>query len=180
MYGSHTRLHFFPLHSIQLSTSIISRCMTIYSHMKCPLCTARTEVYNSRPSHESTQTWRRRICAQCKSCFTTREKIDWNGSIKVGYNDQVMPYNRDRLLLSIVRASNGTNLAPEMISELTDSIEIALARVLSKAGRCNVHDITNTAITVLASHNTHLALQYVQHVYNNQPPLSLIKQLVGS
>ncbi len=153
--------------------------MTIYSHMKCPFCYNKTEIYNSRASHKSTQTWRRRTCTSCNKGFTTREKIDWSGQITVREDKQVTPYSRDRLLLSVVRASEDAMLAPEMVIELVDSIEIALQSAFTAQAGIETTTITKTATAILSRHNTHVALRYVQHVYNNKPPLELVRQLMA-
>lgn len=154
--------------------------MTIYSHMNCPFCQSSTQVYNSRRSHNSTQTWRRRRCRTCKKSFTTRERVDFSGSVLVSKKDKKRPYSRDRLFLSIVKASNNLELPPEMLSELTDSIE-------QKLQACDFfnHDIQDheliieASAMVLSQYDKNLAIQYINNVYTNKPPLEIITKLLS-
>lgn len=162
-----------------LSTSILFRCMTICSHMTCPFCSTKTKIYNSRSTHSKTQTWRRHRCSTCNGKFTTREKIDWSGSIAVITSDGTAEYSRERLLLSLAKASNGLPLPPEMLSELCDSIE----HQLQSSGFFATTEqpaslIIEAATTVLHRYSPNFALQYVNVVYSNQPPLELVKRLV--
>lgn len=70
-------------------------------------------------------------------------------------------------------------LAPEMVTELVDSVEIALQSAFSAQAVIETTTITQTATAILSRHNTHVALRYVQHVYNNKPPLELVRQLMA-
>lgn len=170
-----------PHNSTILSTSILLRCMTIYSHMICPFCNNKTRIYNSRSTHAKTQTWRRHRCISCTRTFTTREKIDWSGATTVTDPDGSSQYSRERLLLSLARASSKLTLPPEMLAELCDSIELELQQSGFFTDRDQPSElITQSATLVLKRYNPHLALQYVNIVYRNQPPLELIKQLVNA
>lgn len=155
--------------------------MTICSHMKCPFCSKNTKVYNSRSTHYSTQTWRRRQCLNCNKSFTTKEKVDWTGLISIRTPDDTSEYNHERLQLSIIRASDRINLPTDMITELTDSIELALrANGFFNTQEQDSSVITTTATTVIQRYNRNMALQYVNHVYSNQPPHELVKSLIES
>ena len=147
--------------------------------MKCPFCQSKTRIYNSRSSHQATQTWRRRQCLYCKKAFTTREKVDFNGVVTVrSLHDSEAPYNRERLLLSLAHAGDKLNLAPETVVELTDSIELALKdKQFFARSPQEAKTIVSIATTILLRYNTNLALQYVNLVYSNKPPLELIRQI---
>lgn len=148
--------------------------------MICPFCQQRTRIYNSRSTHNKTQTWRRHQCRTCGKTFTTREKIDWTGQTIVITPSGKAPYERERLLMSIVRASKHINTPPSMMTELTDSIEQELQKGSFFTGNSQSCDlIVTTATTVLARYNTHMALQYVTQVFNNKPPLELIRALTN-
>lgn len=173
-------LLYYPQLFTYLSTSILLRCMTICSHMKCPFCNASTKVYNSRSSHQSTQKWRRRQCLDCNKSFTTREKVDYTGIVSVRSTDnKVSPYSREKLLLSIVRASTNLDLPPEALTELTDSIELTLKQIafFTRATQ-DSNTIIESAIIVLKRYNKNLAVQYLNQVYRNNPPLATLKQLL--
>ena len=147
--------------------------------MKCPFCNNKTEVYNSRRSHQATQTWRRRRCLTCNKSFTTREKVDFNGIVQVKNGDSREPYSRERLLLSIVRASDKLNLPLHMLLELTDSVELELKNhQFFEKNTQKVTMISEVTMTLLARYNRNLALQYLHNVYKNQPPIELVKQIV--
>ena len=146
--------------------------------MKCPFCNSKTNIYNSRPSHQGTQTWRRHVCTTCKRTFTTREKIDWTGSTKVKTASGTSPYSRERLLLSIAKAGEMLDLQPAMLAELCDSIE----QELQHQGFFNENQqkasiIIETSTSVLVRYDQNLALQYINHVYASKPPLELVQRL---
>ena len=148
--------------------------------MICPYCNNGTKIYNSRSVQEKTQTWRRHRCQKCLKCFTTKERIDWNGTVYVKAKSSTIPYSRERLLLSLLHAS--INLAPPLgaLSDLTDTVE----RELQKQGffsspTQSTQTIIQVTTNVLHRYDPNMALQYVNNVYSNKPPLELIKQLVA-
>ncbi len=155
--------------------------MTICSHMKCPFCANKTKIYNSRATQGKTQTWRRHQCLTCNQTFTTKERIDWTGKVRVQSTKGTQPYSRERLLLSIVRATTNQTFPSGAISDLTDTIELELQKNSFFVGKNQPAEIiTHVSTTVIHRYNPNLALQYVNQVYRNKPPLELIKQLFGS
>lgn len=149
--------------------------------MVCPFCTSETKIYNSRGTHGKTQTWRRHRCKQCQTSFTTREKIDWNGSVSVKTvaEASTTPYDRDRLFTSLLRASDGITLPPGTLSSLCDTIEYQLQKQhFFQSDSSSANDIISTATSVLRRFNPNLALQYVNNVYRHQPPGELIRQIM--
>lgn len=172
---------FNPQDKSSLSTSILLRCMTICSHMKCPFCNQKTKVYNSRSSHQSTQTWRRRQCLSCNKAFTTREKIDFNGLVTVRSvdNPEGSPYSTERLLLSLVRASAQTNVPSTMITELIDSIQLELKKQrFFETAPQDADEITATATAVIARYDINIALAYLHAVHKGSPPVDILKSIV--
>lgn len=149
--------------------------------MQCPFCSAKTKVYNSRRSHQATQTWRRRQCLSCSKAFTTREKVDFNGITTVRDGNDLQPYSRERLLLSIIKASQALSLAPEMPAELTDSIELKLQKAhhfdIAELDSGTIAEIT---LEVLISFNANLALQYANNIHDHQPPRALIQRILAT
>ncbi len=90
-------------------------------------------------------------------------------------------YSKERLLLSLAKASDNLHIKPAMLSELCDSIEAEL----QNSGFFNdPHQdsdlITHASTTVLHRYKPNLALQYINNVYRNNPPLELIKHLLGA
>lgn len=154
--------------------------MTICSYMICPFCNNRTRIYNSRSTHQHTQTWRRHRCVACSKTFTTKEKVEWTGKVEVSTPDGTSPYSRERLLLSVSRASNNLTVLPETLSELTDSVELMLQK--NHFFEAEIQEsliIVDAAVHTLKRFEPNLALQYVNQVYNNKPPLLLVKQILG-
>lgn len=155
--------------------------MTTYSHMRCPFCSSATKVYNSRSSHSSTQTWRRRKCLTCNRPFTTREKVDFNGTVTVLSHNEKKPYSRERLILSLVSASKNLDLPSEMLSELTDSIELTLnSQHFFESESQEAGMITTVAITVLSRYDKNLAIQYINNVYSHKPPLAILSSVLNT
>jgi transcriptional regulator NrdR family protein len=148
--------------------------------MICPFCSHKTRIYNSRSIQHATQTWRRHQCTSCHACFTTKERIDWTGSTTVVSSTEAAPYSRERLLLSICHAGQSLDLTPSAYADITDSVEQLLQKnrfFETESQEAGI--ITQTTTEVLARFNTHMALRYVNNVYNNNPPLALIQRLAG-
>lgn len=155
--------------------------MTIYSHMICPFCNSTTKIYNSRSTHKKTQTWRRHTCTACRRNFTTRERVDWTGATTVTTPDGSSGYSKERLLLSLAKASNNLPVKPAMLAELCDSIEIELQHQGFFAGSTQDSElITQAAVVILHRYDPNLALQYINVIYRNNPPLEFIKHLLDA
>jgi len=93
--------------------------------MKCPFCGSKSlKTTNSRPTHSSTQTWRRKSCKSCQSIITTYEKTDmgWLG-INDALTSQMMPYRRAVLYKSILDSFGDDELAKIDIENVIDSVE---------------------------------------------------------
>ncbi len=92
--------------------------------MKCPYCSSKkTEVFNSRSTQSSSQIWRRRRCLDCDKAMTSYERIDLKAVLKITDNSQKeQPYNRTRLLLSVVRAFENTDYLKD-IDSILDTAE---------------------------------------------------------
>lgn len=93
--------------------------------MKCPFCGSKSlKTTNSRPTHSSTQTWRRKSCKSCQSIITTYEKTDmgWLG-INDALTSQMMSYRRAVLYKSILDSFGDDELAKIDIENVIDSVE---------------------------------------------------------
>lgn len=154
--------------------------MTICSHMICPFCESKTRIYNSRSTQSNTQTWRRHRCTACSRTFTTKERIDWTERIQISSKDVITPYSRERLLLSLIRASNNLVLPSGALTDLTDTIELELQNNEFFSDKLQEAElITQVSTTVIHRYDPNLALQYVNMVYRNKPPLKLLKRLIA-
>lgn len=148
--------------------------------MKCPFCQQETKVYNSRATHQETQTWRRRQCLECHKAFTTREKVDLNGTVKVHTPGETAPYSQERLLLSLVRASDKLALPPGMLTELADSVELELQnKGFFEHSPQEAALIIEATTAVFHRYDQNLALLYVTNVYKNKPPEEVVRRLLA-
>lgn len=95
-------------------------------------------------------------------------------------SDSSDKYSRERLLLSLVRSSNNLSLPTGGLSDLCDTVELELQKqgFFNKSPQ-HAESITTTVMTVLHRYNQNMAIQYINSVYRNQPPLELIKQLAA-
>lgn len=147
--------------------------------MICPFCQSKTKIYNSRSTHGKTQTWRRHRCEQHGHTFTTRETVDLTGATTVLSDGKAVPYNPERLLISLVRAADNLTLQPGTLNELAISIELSL----QTDGFFTQTDqpaelITTAATSVLRRYSPNMALQYVNNVHRNNPPLEVVQAIV--
>lgn len=127
--------------------------------MVCLYCGAKTQVTNSRPSRRLNQTWRRRGCDKCGAIFTTRETIDYAGSIVVKHAALIEPFDRDILLLSLVN-SLGHRMSPVADARaLVDTIMQKLVKA-AQNGSMKASDITAVTSAVLARFDSLAAAHY--------------------
>lgn len=149
--------------------------------MKCPFCHQDTNVYNSRLTSQQQQVWRRRRCTSCNRTFSTKERVDWTGTIKVASTSkkQAIPYSRDRLQMSVARACRPLLAQYGSVSEICDSIEYKLQQTgfFSNSPQPS-ETIAAHATDVLRAYNPAYAVQYVQYVYRDDPPLELLRELL--
>ena len=73
--------------------------------MRCPFCGKEdTQVKDSRASEDGATIRRRRSCTSCGSRFTTFERIQLRDLIVVKRNGKKNPFDRDKLLKSMLMA----------------------------------------------------------------------------
>ena len=73
--------------------------------MRCPFCGKDdTQVKDSRASEDGATIRRRRSCTSCGSRFTTFERIQLRDLIVVKRNGKKIPFDRDKLLKSMLMA----------------------------------------------------------------------------
>ncbi len=108
--------------------------------MRCPFCGHNdTQVKDSRPAEENAAIRRRRACPECGSRFTTFERVQLRELTVLKSGGQRVPFDRDKLLRSILIATRRRPVEPERIDRVVNGIqrrlessgenEIATARI---------------------------------------------------
>ena len=147
--------------------------------MKCPFCSAKTKIYNSRSSTTKHETWRRHRCIHCDHSFTSRENIDWNGAIRITSSNSTSDYAHGTLLGSIISATIAASILPDIAVALADTVEQALVeRACFTEPVQNSQIIKDVCISVLSRYDKHLAIHYSNVVYDSKPPQSVLKSIL--
>ena len=91
--------------------------------MRCPFCGHDdTQVKDSRPTEDNSAIRRRRFCPACGSRFTTFERVQLRELIVVKKNGQRAPFDRDKLLRSIMIAVRKRPIGEERVERIVNSI----------------------------------------------------------
>ncbi len=91
--------------------------------MRCPFCGHDdTQVKDSRPTEDNSAIRRRRFCPACGSRFTTFERVQLRELIVVKKNGQRAPFDRDKLLRSIMIAVRKRPISEERVERIVNSI----------------------------------------------------------
>jgi transcriptional repressor NrdR len=91
--------------------------------MRCPFCGHDdTQVKDSRPTDDNSAIRRRRFCPQCGSRFTTFERVQLRELTVVKKNGQRMPFDRDKLMRSILIAVRKRPVSEERVERVVNSI----------------------------------------------------------
>lgn len=133
--------------------------------MVCPFCLyAKTRITNSRPTSRPNQTWRRHACPNCKQSFTTRETIDLEAIVTVlpKKSRSAVPYQKSKLLFSLLRACDHRNDNEHTAFWLADTIEQQLLHKVAQNGTTiSTKDIYHTATQVLQHFDQVAHIKYV-------------------
>lgn len=90
--------------------------------MTCPNCHQPTRVSNSRQQAAGFSTWRRRVCLQCQTAFTTSEQILPESIIKCQASDGTLtPLQAQDIYLSVYHALKGLENASTAAHSLTQT-----------------------------------------------------------
>jgi transcriptional regulator NrdR family protein len=128
--------------------------------MVCTYCGSKTSVTNSRLQKRSNNVWRRRQCKACGAIFSTLEQVDYEKTWVVQYSDGTLsPFMRDKLLLSIYKASQHRPTAMHDAIGLTDTIISKLDTDIEN-GSLQIKDLTKAAHTVLRRFDQPAAISY--------------------
>lgn len=94
--------------------------------MKCPYChSLQLSTVNSRPTNSDTQTWRRKVCANCNEIFTTHEIIDLSHLVVIKKSGKKEKFSHAKLFSGIYGASigyKGPN-REEVVDRITSEVE---------------------------------------------------------
>ncbi len=91
--------------------------------MRCPFCGHDdTQVKDSRPTEDNSAIRRRRFCPGCGSRFTTFERIQLRELTILKKGGQRVPFDRDKLLRSILISTRKRPVEPERIDRMISGI----------------------------------------------------------
>ena len=91
--------------------------------MRCPFCSHDdTQVKDSRPSEDNAAIRRRRLCPACGGRFTTFERIQLRELTVVKKTGQRVPFDRDKLMRSILIATRKRPVEHERIERMVSGI----------------------------------------------------------
>lgn len=101
--------------------------------MKCPYCGyTESKVVDSRSTEDDSRIRRRRECLQCEKRFTTYEYVEGVPLIVIKKNMYTEPFDREKLLNSMMRACKKSEIDIQALERAVDEIE---ARLLNSGSR---------------------------------------------
>ena len=91
--------------------------------MRCPFCGKDdTQVKDSRASDDGGSIRRRRLCTSCGSRFTTFERIQLRDLTVIKRNGKKIPFDRDKLLKSMLMALRKRQTEEDAIERAVNGI----------------------------------------------------------
>lgn len=91
--------------------------------MRCPYCgSLDTQVKDSRPSEDNAAIRRRRVCTDCGGRFTTFERVQLRELTVVKRSGRRVPFDREKLMRSIMVAVRKRPVEEERIERLVNGI----------------------------------------------------------
>jgi transcriptional repressor NrdR len=107
--------------------------------MRCPFCgDPDTQVKDSRPAEEGNAIRRRRLCGHCGARFTTFERVQLRELSVLKKGGRRAPFDRDKLMRSVLLAVQKRNLPPERIEQMVSGI----VRRLESTGETDIESKT--------------------------------------
>jgi transcriptional repressor NrdR len=95
--------------------------------MRCPYCLyERTKVLDKRDIQEVDAIRRRRSCLKCGKRFTTYERIEMTGFAVVKKDGKRESFNRDKLVIGLLKACEKRPISREQIDRVINEIEAEL------------------------------------------------------
>lgn len=93
--------------------------------MLCPYCKhEETKVLDKRETPDLKSTRRRRSCLKCEKRFTTYEHIDLAPLTVIKKQNIRVNFNREKLISSMLKATEKRHITREQIENLADDIEM--------------------------------------------------------
>ncbi len=97
--------------------------------MRCPACGhGEDKVIDSRSTKEGRAIRRRRECQGCGHRYTTYEYVENASFMVVKKDGKREPFNREKIFQGIAKACEKRPIAPAVLEELVDRIELDLQR----------------------------------------------------
>ncbi len=107
--------------------------------MKCPFCSnPDSKVIDSRPADDGARIRRRRVCPTCGRRFTTYEAIETAPVLVVKRDGSRQPFDRNKLILGMLRACAKRHVDSAVIERAVDEIEMSLVNSFIKEVPSNV------------------------------------------
>ena len=101
--------------------------------MKCPFCgDQESKVVDSRHSEDGLSIRRRRECLNCQRRFTTYEVVESLPIIVVKKNGSRQPFDRNKILNSMMRAFDKRKVSVEELERITTEIEQTIQNTLER------------------------------------------------
>lgn len=101
--------------------------------MKCPFCgDQESKVVDSRHSEDGLSIRRRRECLNCQRRFTTYEVVESLPIIVVKKNGSRQPFDRNKILNSMMRAFDKRKVSVEELDRITTEIEQTIQNTLER------------------------------------------------
>ena len=101
--------------------------------MKCPFCGYQeSKVVDSRHSEDGLSIRRRRECLKCQHRFTTYEMVESLPVIVVKRDGSRQPFDRNKVLNSMVRAFDKRHVSIEVLDRITTEIEQTIQNSLER------------------------------------------------
>ena len=92
--------------------------------MKCPYCGFNeSKVIDSRPTEDDEKIRRRRECLSCGKRFTTYEIVETTPLMVIKKDHSRQIFDREKLMLGIIRACDKRPVTSEMIIGVVDRLE---------------------------------------------------------
>lgn len=101
--------------------------------MKCPFCgDQESKVVDSRHSEDGLSIRRRRECLACQKRFTTYEVVESLPVIVVKRNGSRQPFDRNKVLNSMMRAFDKRQISVQQLDQITSEIEQSVQNTLER------------------------------------------------
>lgn len=124
--------------------------------MNCPRCDSPTRTLETRQADRGSALRRRRECAECGHRFTTYERAVPQRVVVVKRNGRRQPFDREKLLAGLVRASHKRDVDPRELEAIVERVESEAKR----AGEISAERIGELCLEGLARLDRGAYLQF--------------------